>query len=126
MQVIGWKVWCLDTSVTPRVPFVLTSRETDWEDLPDAVLYVMIYFDEISTSGRYHYRRGGMGQEFYWHDPVNDVYDTSVPGETREQIQAKHPDAIIKEGITANDDLYKAVALEASLDHNYTGMIGIE
>ena len=123
MKVIGWKCWCLDTSVSPRVVVLFTSMEHTWADVPNAVLVRMIYFDQVDAAGRHHYRRVEMGQQRYWYDPINEAYDSTM--KERVEVLAIHPDADIRDGLTANDQLYAETVAEAMADHDYAGMDGI-
>lgn len=101
-RVVGWRVWYADGSV-------FSSTDTEWRDLPDdGVQVVVLYYRGIAPDG-HPLRRIIMGADQYWSD--GESYDGV--NDPPEKIVARYPGALVKAGKTVPDHLFHGIKTRA-------------
>ena len=95
MTVAGWRVFY------PGETYA--SNETEWRDLPDeGVQVIVLYYQEYAAEG-VRYRKLLDGHDYYWHVPGTDTFDET---NDRDEI----PDeAIVKAGLELPDEDFHTV-----------------
>lgn len=94
-HVVGWRAW-----FTGGLRF--DSAAHSWGDLPDdGCLAIRLYFDEVLHGNRLS--RTCSGSDFYWRSvsAEGDIYAHS--NDTREDIEARYPGAVICRGQWTSD-----------------------
>jgi len=103
MEVIGWRVWYADGSQH-------NSKDTEWEDLPDdGVLIIVLYFDEKRPDGK-PLRRINSGVDWYFRAKGLRDFIYGQNNDTPEENRKRYGDNIsLKQGKwTDEETMYKA------------------
>ena len=103
-SVAGWRVYYPDE--------VYAADGTEWRDLPDeGVQVVVLYYTEFAAEG-VHYRKLLDGHDYYYHIPGTDEF-----GETNDREDI--PDeAIVKKGLEIPDNEFFTIK-QAAVDSTW-------
>ena len=98
-SVAGWRAYYPDE--------VYAADETEWRDLPEEGVQVIVLFYEEHAAEGVRYRKLLDGDDFYYHVPDSDVFGST---NDREDI----PDeAIVKQGLEISDNEFFNTKQEA-------------
>lgn len=101
-----WRVWYDDGSV-------YNSGKHVWTDLPDDGFLIRIIYDKTGIGKEIQ-----MGMDYYYEAPHESGYPILGSGNDSDAIEERYPDAVIKRGRWAPNEVWEPTLAEAMASVN--------
>jgi hypothetical protein len=109
-RIIGWRAWYTGGRT-------FDSATTEWEDLPDDGVVLIMLYQDVRDSSNFFLRRGMSGADYYFKS--GDIYGS---GFHDDEIPRRYPGASIKRGKWTTEEEMYAVTEEANRERFVPGM----